>query len=159
MYGKTCRGEMSVTTRRPQNGGSGTGLSVRDLGSTSAASSALRLHRRLAQPLALRGALALLGRRSPSILPPAIASIMCRPVERVLAVEQRALVERRQVVLGVVARQRRAAEQHRHLHALRVQLLEVLLHHATHFTSRPLMPIASAFFSLARREDVVRSAA
>ena len=51
------------------------------------------------------------------------------PLESILAVEDRSLVHLAECSLAVVACEGRAAEQHGHVHAERVQFVEVFLHH------------------------------
>ena len=114
MNGKTCRGLRSVTTRRPQKGGRGTGLSVAICGALAAAP-------RIVSPYFFsdsRGVVCALARWRCSVpdgvqVPAGDGVHHVQAVEGVLAVEQGAAVEVGQVVLGVVAGERRAAQQDR----------------------------------------------
>jgi len=60
--------------------------------------------------------------------PSAILSMTCRPSEGVFAVKQRAAVERREIILGVVAGEGRTAQQDGNVDASGVHLFEVFPH-------------------------------
>ncbi len=78
-----------------------------------------------------------------------------QPFERVAAVQQRAFIQRREIVLGVVARQRRPAEQHRDGQPLGVQLFEIFLHHRDGLHEQPAHADRVGLVLFAGAEDVV----